>query len=72
MSEYAGLRGLSGVFLPPLSPAELQMQMVAMRAEMQQAGPPSIEQLLAMTNYRRPVHIPQGWVDWYAIGDQLH
>lgn len=25
-----------------------------------------------LQNYRPPVHIPQGWVDWVAIGDELH
>lgn len=33
---------------------------------------PTLADHLGMMNYRPPVHIPQGWQDWYAIGDQLH
>lgn len=26
----------------------------------------------ALQNYRPPVHVPEGWADWVAVGDELH
>jgi hypothetical protein len=37
--------------------------------EFMNATPPDYR-LLA--NYRPPVHVPQGWADWVAVGDELH
>lgn len=66
-----------GVSLPPhgdqraLSQAELQQLHIEHLAWEQNHRPTFIEALTAL-NYRRPVHVPQGWQDWFAVGDQLH
>lgn len=45
---------------------------------MQQRGPLTISEMMGLGNvavggpYSRTVFIPQGWQDWYALGDQLH
>lgn len=46
----------------------VDMEYAQLRHTMQ-AGPPDYRLL---QNYRPPVHIPQGWEDWVAMGDDLH
>lgn len=54
-----------------LSEQEMAARAQAMIPLMMQAKP-SVEQLLALANYRPQVYVPSGWQDWYASGDQLH
>lgn len=53
-----------------LSPAEMQMRDISLLGEARGAQL-SIAQMLALQNYRRPVHVPPGMADWYACGDEL-
>jgi hypothetical protein len=53
-----------------LSPAELQRREIENMASYQQYKP-TLADMLGLQNYRPPVHVPAGFVDWYAYGDEL-
>lgn len=61
--------------LRALSQAELQQRHIANLAGMQNAshGVAAFDTALgAWLFIAAPVSVPQGWADWYSIGDQLH
>lgn len=46
----------------------------AMRSFDEQMRPVAsfVAYMLAQANYQPLVHVPSGWRDWYACGDELH
>lgn len=56
--------------LRALSQAEMQEYQIYQMRQMQ-GRVPSFEQMLGLQNYRRSVHVPQGWADWYEHGNEL-
>lgn len=54
-----------------LSQAELQARWIAQQEQMTSSHPYRGSLAALLQNYRPPVHVPQGWVDWYATGDEI-
>lgn len=52
-----------------LSPEELQQRFYESSFHMRNATP-SMLQIIAMGNYKRPVSVPSGWAEWYAFADE--
>jgi len=50
--------------------AQVMSQQAALDFAMRQCVS-SINDYNALLNYRPTAFVPQGWQDWYAIGDQL-
>lgn len=78
MSLFQGLFGSYGVAidpaaLRPLSQGEIQELQVRNYQWFQPAPDASmLNYYLMAANYRPPVHVPEGWADWYQHGDNLH
>jgi hypothetical protein len=56
--------------LCPVTPADLQKRAVEQAVLAQQCRP-TLEDELRTMNYRSPVRVPQGWMDWYEHAEDM-
>lgn len=74
MNIFRGLLMEAGIGNPDaaraLSECEIA-QMQAAQAIMARPYTPSPYDLMALSNYRPPVHVPAGWADWSAHAGEM-
>jgi hypothetical protein len=52
-----------------MSQAELQQRAIE-HARREMGTAPTLQNLASLSNWRPPVHVPAGWAEWFATGDE--